>query len=771
MSFSVIGKDIKKLDGIAKAKGTAKYIGDLEFPGMLHAKIFRSPHPHAKVISIDVSEAEALEGVHTIITPKDAPKQKFNMAGFPPNSPEFPLVEDQVILTDEPLYVGDPICAVAATSPEIAEEAVKLIKVEFEVLPHVIFAKDAVKEDAPKVFTNLDGEKSNIIYESPLVMNFAQMAGAPFELEDIKGMTDLVVKDNYKTQKVYQSTIEPTSGAIAMFNETGILTLYTPTQMPHLARKIVAHAMEMRVGDVRVIKPHVGGGFGSRLGLVNEPIAALLAKHAGAPVKLIYTREEAMAFSEHRHPCDIDLELGFTKDGHITYMKMVNIVEGGAYATHTPSIAGIVGPWAFGMYKMMHVDYLGKAVLTNSMFNGAYRGYGNPQAAWAIENAMDEAARKLGLDELEMRKMNAYKAEDMWGWSHGLPVESQGLDECIDKGAEAIGYKEKHGKNLGTDIKPRGVGMAISCHVSGAKPGLLELAGAHVKMNEDGTVNLVNANADIGQGVTTALAQIAAETLGVKFEDIIAETDAVDTNYTLFDIGSHASRQMYSGGNAVWKACLDAKKKLFVEAARMMECSPEDLAARDGKIFMKNDESKFLTHAEVSFEAHFKVDGSQIYGTASENPEGNPPVYAAQFAEVEVDTETGVVSVVKFVAAHDTGVVVNPLNVHGQIDGGAHHGIGYALTEETVIDPETGIMVNRDLANYKVLTAMDMPEIVSIAVEEPSTSASHGQKSIGESGLIASAPAIANAVYDAIGVRINSLPITPDKVLKALAEK
>ncbi|QVK19883.1 molybdopterin-dependent oxidoreductase [Mycoplasmatota bacterium] len=756
MSFSVVGKDIKKVDGIAKAKGVARYIGDIEFPGMLYAKILRSPHPHAKVLSVDISEAEKLDGVHAIVTPEHQPKTRYNMAGFPPNAEEFPLIEDQLILTDHPMYVGDPICAVAADTEEIAENACKLIKVEYEILPHVIFAEDAMKEDAPKL-----REEGNVMFEAPI--KFGDIDAAFAE-------SALIVKESYSTQKVYQATIEPTSGCVAMWDDSGKLTVYSPTQMPHLARKIIGTALDMRLGDIRLIKPHVGGGFGARLGLVIEPLTALLAKHAGRPVKLIYTREEAMAFSEHRHPCKMDMELGFTKEGRITGMRFTNIVEGGAYATHTPSIAGIVGPWAFGMYKMQAVDYLGKAVLTNSMYNGAYRGYGNPQASWAIENTMDIAAEKLGIDDLEIRKINGFGDDDIWPWSQ-LPVESSGLNECIDKGAESIGWHEKRGKKLGTSTKPRGIGMAVSCHVSGAKPGLLEISGAYVKINEDGTANLIIGNADIGQGSTTALAQICAEELGVKFEDIIVETDAVDTNYTLFDIGSHASRQMNSGGNVVAKAAREAKGKMLEEAAVMLDVKAGDLDAKDGIIFVKDNPTKSLTYGEVSFEAHFKPEGTQIFGTSSENPEGNPPVYAAQFAEVEVDTETGVVSVIKFVAAHDTGVVINPLNTTGQIDGGAHHGIGFALTEESVVNPETGLLENRDLANYKILTAMDMPEVVSIAVETPAKTSSHGQKSVGESGLIATAPAISNAVYNAIGVRITDLPITPDKVLAALAKK
>lgn len=754
MGYSVVGKSVTKVDALPKAKGAAKYLADLKFPHMLYGKILRSPHAHAKVLSIDTSKAEALRGVEAVLLPEDCPKAFFNMAGFPPGE-EFPIPSDQHILTRNPIYVGDPVCAVAAVSEEIAEEAVGLIEVKYEVLPAVFDPEEAIKESAPQF---KDG--GNVIAKMPMAWGDVAKGFAE---------ADVIVENRYTTQKVYQCSMEPTSCATAMFDDKGKLTIYTPTQMAHLTRRIVAQAMEMRAGDVRIVKPYVGGGFGSRLGTVAEPVAAMLAKKAGKPVQVVYSREESMCNSEQRHPAIIDIKTGVKADGTLVALEMKAIVNTGAYTTHGPTIALLVGAWALSMYRLPNASYEGLCVCTNTMYNGAYRGYANPQAVWAVEQQMDILAEKLNMDPIEIRMKNYLKEGEVWPWSR-MEIESCGFAECMKRGLESIDWYNKYGK--GKDgLKKRGLGLATMMHVSGAAPALKEISGAFVKLNEDGTANLILGSPDLGQGSTTALMQICAEELGLNYEDIIVDDAITDTDYALFDIGSHASRQMYSGGNAVKKAAAMAKERLLALAADMLKEPVEKLIAKDGQVYVADNPEKSVTHQEVAFEAHFGEIGKQIWGTCSENPPGNPPVYAIHFAEVEVDTETGEVKLLKLVAAHDTGRMINPSNVYGQIQGGVHHGIGMALTEEIKICPETGRVLNPDLANYKIHTILDMPEIDSIAIEAVSKTASHGQKSIGESGLIPTCAAIGNAVYNAIGVRITDLPITPEKVLKALAER
>ncbi|OIJ14500.1 hypothetical protein BKP35_06365 [Anaerobacillus arseniciselenatis] len=754
MDFSVIGKNYHRQDGLPKAKGTAKYVADLKFDNMLYGKILRSPHAHAKVLSIDITRAKELPGVIGIVTPEDCPETKFNMAGFPPGE-DFPLPQDQLILTDHPLYVGDPICAVAAVSERVAEEALQLIDIEYEVLPHVIDRHEAIKDDAVQI-----KEDGNVISRFPLAWGDVDQAFAE---------ADVIVENRYTTQKAYQCSIEPSSGVVAMWNDMKRLVVYSPTQMPHLVRRILAQALDVRPGDIEVIKPHVGGGFGSRLGVVAcEPIAALLSKQTGKPVKIIYTREESLENTEQRHPITYEIKTAAKADGTLIGHDMKAIVDTGAYATHGPSIGILAGLWGLTMFKTPHVRYEGITTSTNTMYNGAYRGYGNPQSVWAVEQQMDLIAEKLNIDPIDLRRKNMLQEGDVWPWS-GYPIESCGLPECLDKGEEIIGWKEKRANKQNDGVKKRGLGVATMMHVSGAKPILHELSSAFVKFNEDGTANLLIGSAEIGQGCNTALMQICAEELGINYEDVIVPEN-VNTDYTMFDIGSHASRQVYSTGHAVKKASAEAKEKLLQVASAMLGVHPNELDAKEGKIFVKKDPEKFVTHADANLEAHFRHDGKQIWGACSENPPGNPPVYAAHFAEVEVDVETGEIKVVNFVAAHDTGVMINPNLVYGQIQGAIQHGLGYSLTEEVQICQETGRVLNPDLVNYKVFTMEDMPDFDIVVVEAAAKSSSHGQKSVGESGLVPTAAAISNAVYDAIGVRITDLPITPEKVLKALGK-
>jgi xanthine dehydrogenase molybdenum-binding subunit len=754
MEFSVVGKNYHRQDGMPKAKGTAQYIADLKFPNMLYGKIVRSPHAHAKVTHIDVNKAEALPGVKVILTPDDCPKTKFNMAGFPPGE-AFPLPQDQLILTAHPLFVGDPICAVAAVSEEIAEEAVRLIEIQYQILPHVIDRHEAIKDEAPQF-----KEGGNVVSRFPLAWGDIDKA---FEEADV------VVQNRYTTQKAYQCTIEPTSGVVALWNDMKRLVVYSPTQMPHLVRRILATALEMRIGDIEVIKPHVGGGFGSRLGVIAcEPIAALLSKKTGFPVRIIYTREESIAYSEQRHPVTIEIKTAAKEDGTLLGHDMRAIVDTGAYATHGPSIGILAGLWGLTMYKVPNVRYEGISTCTNTMYNGAYRGYGNPQSVWAVEQQMDQIAEKLNMDPLKLRLKNFLYEGDIWPWS-GYPIESCGINECLEKGAKLIGWEEKRSKAPENSVKRKGLGLATMMHVSGAKPVLHELSSAFIKLNEDGTANLLIGSAEIGQGCNTALMQICAEELGINYEDVLIP-ETVNTDYTMFDIGSHASRQVYSMGNAVKKAASQAKEKLFQVASVMLGVHPNELDTKEGRIFVKSTPEKFVTHAQANLEAHFRHDGKQIWGACSENPPGNPPVYAVHFVEVEVDIETGEIKILNFVAAHDTGVIINPNLVQGQIQGAIQHGLGYALTEEVQICQQTGRVLNQDLVNYKIFTMEDMPHIDIVTVEAAAKSSSHGQKSVGESGLVPTAAAIGNAVYDAIGIRITDLPITPEKILKALGK-
>lgn len=760
MDYSVVGHSVPRVDAKEKVSGSAIYTGDMVLPHMLIGKVLRSPYAHAKIISIDTSKAKALPGVKVVLTYEDTPKILWNSAGFPP-SPGAILVEDQYILTNEPLYVGDGIAAVAAVDEETATMALELIEVEYEVMPAVLNLEQALAEGAPRLH---DAEK-NTYGHTPVVIGDVEAGFAD---------ADFVFEDTYYVPKVYQISMEPCGVSFAAPDMDGRVTIWTSTQMPHLVRSITAHALGLAIGQVRIIKPSVGGAFGSRLGVVNEPISALLALKSGKPVMLKYTREETFLATESRHPMTMTVKTGMKKDGTFTARQFTSYIEGGAYATHTPSFAGPVAGWFLAMYKSPNIKVDNYSIYTNSTQCGAYRGYGNPQVAFAVESQMDDIAIKLGIDPLELRLKNHPCAGEVWMWS-GWVIESCGLEESIASGAKAIGWKEKRNNGrVSQGVKKRGIGMGYMMHVSGARPMLHETSTAIIKINEDGSANLNYSNSDCGQGCATSLTQIAAEELGIPFKDVRI-TKTSDTDVNGFDIGSHASRQTYSGGNAVKKAATMAKQKVLEMAAEMLETPVEKLVVKDGRVWVSNDSSeepaKSVSIAEVSHLAHFGSHGSQIIGVVSEEPPGNPPVYAAQFAEVEVDTETGVIEVIRLVAAHDVGTAINPAAVEGQIQGAVQQGIGYALTEDYRVDLQTGRPLSTNLADYKILTSVDMPEIETILVQAASDTGPFGAKSVGESGLVATAAAIANAVYDAIGIRFKELPMTPERVLDALQNK
>ncbi|KUO74500.1 MAG: hypothetical protein APF81_01865 [Desulfosporosinus sp. BRH_c37] len=756
MTYSVVGHSVPRVDAREKVSGSALYTGDMVLPHMLIGKVLRSPYAHAKVIRIDTSKAKQLAGVKVVLTYEDTPKILWNSAGFPP-SPGAILVEDQYILTNTALYVGDGIAAVAAVDEDTATQALELIEVEYEVLPAVVTMEQALAEGAPR----LHDAENNTYGHTPVVIGDVDAGFAE---------ADYVFEDTYQVPKVNQVSMEPCGVSLAAPDMDGRVTIWTSTQMPHLVRRITAHALGLKIGQVRILKPPVGGAFGSRLGVVNEPIAALLAIKVGQPVMLKYTRSEAFLATESRHPMTMTLKTGVKKDGSFTARQFTSFIDGGAYATHTPSLAGPVAGWFLAMYKSPNIKVDNYSVYTNATQCGAFRGYGNPQVVFAVESQMDDIAEKLGIDPLQLRLKNHPCTGDVWMWS-GWVIESCGLEESIASGAKAIGWTEnRNNGRISQGVKKRGVGMGYMMHVSGARPMLHETSSAIIKINEDGSANLNFSNSDVGTGSATSLSQIAAEELGIPFDEVMI-TKTSDTDINGFDIGSHASRQIYSGGNVVKKAATMAKQKLLAMAAEMLELPVEELEVKQGRVWVRNDSSKSLSVAEISHAAHFGSHGHQIIGAVSEEPPGNPPVYAAQFAEVEVDTETGIIEVIRVVAAHDVGTAINPSSVEGQIQGAIQQGIGYALTEDYRVDSGTGKPLNPNFSDYKILTTVDMPQIETILVQAASETGPFGAKSVGESGLVATAAAIANAVYDAIGIRFKELPLTPERVLAALQNK
>ena len=756
--FAIVGQRIPRPDAPAKTMGIAEYTADIKLAGMLVGRVLRSPYPHANIKNIDTSRAKQLPGVVGVITFADVPKTLFNRssmaAAFPP-----PIlageVQDEYILSDKARFVGDWIAAVAATDIYTAEKALDLIDVEYEILPAVFNPAEAMQPGAPIIHA---GKERNI----------AANIEYPFNCGDVeKGFqeADYIVEGSFSTSSQKMCQLEP-DAAVACWHPGGRVTVWSPNENPHLAKRVFAKALNIPDGLVRWITPAVGGGFGGRLSFGVEFISAALAKVVGKPVRVECTREEDFVGHDSRTAEYQTMKMGVKQDGSITAIEHRIISDSGAYYSHSGSTTGVNLIHTLGLLRCPNIYGVAQIVYTNTPVGGGFRGYGNPEGAFIIQQLIDEAAEKIGMDPLEFRSKNARGVGEPSCWVP-IALESCNLEQCIRLGAEKIGWQEKRGLKKEGHIK-RGLGMSIMTHATGAGGFLLEHSNAIIKLNEDGSANLLVSPCEMGQGILGALSQIAAEALGLRYEDIHVITG--DTDVTLFDIGSHASRSVYVIGNAVVEASRNIKRQVLDRAAIKLAVSADELDIKAGRVFVKSNSENWVTVGEIAQEAmyDFSLAGSHISAIGSFQSNSWCPNFQAAFAEVDVNTETGEVKVIKFVVAHDIGKAINPLNVEGQIEGGVVQGIGFALYEDFVVDPNTGNTITDSFANYKIPSILDIPEIEVILVEEPVTSGPFGAKGVGESGLVNIAPAIANAIYDAVGVRIHSLPITPEKVLMAL---
>ncbi|MTI81147.1 MAG: carbon monoxide dehydrogenase [Firmicutes bacterium] len=753
---SIVGKNVRKLDSVEKAMGAATFTTDISLPHMLYGKVLRSPYPHAKIINIDTSEAEKHPGVEAVVCYKNTPRVKFNTSAtstftIPPLQP----VEDQYVFDSVVRYVGDEVAAVAAESMEIAEQAIKLIKVEYEELPAVFDPLEAMKTEAPllhgqcKEGRNIPGEKIHM------------------EMGDVeKGFeeADEVFEHTFKLPVQKQAQME-TQAAVAKVGVDGRVTIWSTTQTPHPSQRILATIFGLPYSKVRVLNPpYIGGGFGVRIGLSAkaEPIAMALAMQAKKPVKVVYDRKEDFIASDTRHSGYVTVKTGVKKDGTFTARKMRGLLNAGAYCSWSAETPGVLGAMGLSVYRCANQMYDGHSVYTNTTPGGAMRGFGNPQAMFAIESQVDIIAEKLGLDPLDIRMKNMMKPGDQWVLPY--KCQSSGLEECIKKGAAAINW-DCRGKVEKGSTKKRGIGVGIGSHVSNAWPFCGDYSNAYITIHQDGSVLLATGVPDMGTGTITTLAQMAAETLGISFDKV--SVTFADTESTPFDIGSHASRTCYASGIAVVAAANDAKKQILQYAAKKMEVEEEELQIENNNVLAINNPEKQLPLNKVAVDAH--LEGQQFIGVGKIVPENAPP-WLAHFAEVEVDTETGKVKVVKLVAAHDVGKAIHPQIVEGQLHGGLAQGIGYALSEEIKYN-DKGQQLNDGFHKYMLPTAVDIPELEAIIVEAAEPSHPFGVKGVGETGLVATAPAIANAIFNAIGIRFFEIPITEEKVYKALLNK
>lgn len=761
--MSVVRKRIPMRNALDKATGKAKFTVDLKLPGMLYAKMIKSPYAHARIIKIDKTRAEKMSGVVGVLTFKDVPRIQFG--AVPP-----PFPQDRYILNERVRCVGEPVAAVAAKSIDIAEEALELINVEYEELSAVFDAEQAMKSSAPRIHP----VKRNIVIP-PINVEFGSVE---------KGFkkADYIFEDTYKTSIHCHCCAEPKT-SIASWDAAGKLTVWKGT--PHVfgVQNYLARSLGIPEGKVRVVLPTggFGGGFGGKIG-VQDQIAALLAKKTGRPVKLEFTREEEFVCTNTRHSGIIKIKTGVRKNGTLTARHSKTIYDAGAYATLGPDIL-MKALRSIALYRCPNIRFDGFLVYTNKPVAGAFRGYGNPQHTYAVELQNEKIAEKLGIDPMEWRLKNHIRVGDKnlssGGWAHGkvggnnwksakYEIVSCGLDKCIVEGAKRIGWREKR-RRLGESgkIKKRGVGMACVLHGCGEMPAPTS-ASAFVRINEDGTVNITTGAVDHGgTGLYTSLVQICAQELGVHPENI-TKVIAGDTDITPFDTGSFASSRTYVAGGAVKAATADLKQQIFERAAKILAVRIDDLDIEDGRVYVKGTPRKGVSISEIVKRARLESPNTVIQGKSLYyEPPTDAPSFGAQFAEVEVNTETGQVKVLRMVGVYDIGLAINPMICEGQLEGAILQGMGYALTEGLLLDLK-GRPLNPRFLDYKVLTALDTPEIETIIVESIEPTGPFGAKGAGECGIVPIAPAIANALHDAIGVCIKELPMTSEKILKGI---
>lgn len=758
---SPVGKSVPRIDAMAKAYGEAKYVFDMALPGMLVGKMLRSPHAHAKILKIDTSKAEKLSGVKAVITAQDTLKIKFGS-----NEYFFPYTVDQLPLESEKVrYIGDEIAAVAAVDEETAEKALSLIKVDYEVLPAVFDAVEAMKPGAPQIHTSMN----NIGVMLPV--NYGNPDKALAE-------SDYVREDIFTLQSAAHCALEPHVSLGQYEIATNKITLWTSTQAPFKVREAMAKTLKMEAADIRVIKLNVGGGFGGKLEMLPMDFSACLLskKSGGFPVKITCSRAEEFSFTRRKHPMIYKLKSGVKRDGTLMAITGEVIADGGAYCSYGPTVIAAAIMRIFMVYKIQNFRVFGFRVYTNNPICGAIRGFGGVQSGFAVESHMDSLACGIGMDPMEFRLKNATDPNTVT--VNKLIISSNGLKDCIRKAAEASAWKEKNGKKRVKGDVARGIGMGIAADVMGSKMYKAhESAGSIIKVEEDGSVYLFTGAADTGQGSDTAMAQIAAQELGVAYERI--RIKAADTEITPFDTGSFASRVTFISGNATKNAATDAKRQILEVVAAELKFYKGDLDIRDEEVVKIPDNTKLMTFDQAVQLCYSFNYGHLIIGRGSYNPKTTPIDFRtgegnisgsygfeAQIAEVEVNKKTGDVKVVKMYDVHDVGYPINPDSVHGQIEGSIVMGIGYTLYEDLKFSQ--GRVLNPSFSKYRIPRSVGVPPIESIFISTLDPQGPFGAKGMGEASLLPTAAAIANAIYDAVGVRITDLPITPEKVLKAL---
>ncbi|MGI9228601.1 MAG: xanthine dehydrogenase family protein molybdopterin-binding subunit, partial [Gammaproteobacteria bacterium] len=734
--LNVVGKSVIRPDAYDKITGGKHFPVNYSLPGMLHARILRSPYPHAKILAIDTSAAEKLPGVKAVLTHHDVPQKSFTPVYFVPVQAKS-MVQDFIVMSDRVRWTGQPVAAVAATTPEIAEAALDLIEVEYEELPVVFDPEEATKEGAPQLWEHAP---NNIAKDASFSTG---------DLEAGFAAADHVFEGTYQTQRVHTCYMEPRV-CVVDSDTRGRIQVMSSMQHGFGLREKLAFALDMPESHVNVIKPeYIGGGFGGKLDIgFIEPVAALLSLKTGKPVRAEHSRGEDF-ISTTRNPVKVYLKTGVSKEGRFTARYIKSVLDCGAHATHGSEVIMVHGLYgAYLPWKCPNQTWEGSCVYTNNIIGGGYRGYGAPQACFAVESQNDEICETLGLDPIRFRLDNTYREGDDHPVLPGHKLDSYRMGECLQKAADRIGFAKRKPAGSSTGNRKRGIGFA--CHplwVSGCVglPDIYEHSGAVVKLNRDGSADVVSSCVDIGSGQNTMLTQIVAEELGLSAEQV--KLVYADTNTAPFDAPTHASRATYAAGGATRAAAAEVKKRLFRAAAAVLEANADDLVLEDGKVMVQGDpasgvsmtdiidraESPFVQMTEQGPQPTTIEEKGSIIAAVSMAPPSNPSPCAAEFVELEVDTDTGVVEILNVVYAHDIGRLLHPKAAEGQVEGGFQQGMGYALMEDIVFDQETGACLSGDFLDYKIPTALEMPRnIESIFIESIEPSGPFGAKSLAE---------------------------------------
>ena len=765
-TFKVIGEVVPRVDGEVKAKGVAVFGADLQLPGMLHGRILRSPHPHAKVMEVDVTKARRVPGVVGVITGKDVPYLYGRS------------IDDQPFLAiDRVRHIGDAVAAVAAESMEAAEEAVEQIEVKYEELPAVFDVEEALKPEAPIIHEKL-GEYRRVLLVYPVpgtnICSQLSVNSGDFHLGFRR--SDLVIENRFYSPMVQHCYLEP-KVSVAQIDPSGRICVWTSTQSPYRLAEILLRVLNISYQNLRIVVPYVGGGFGGKAPVGTEPIAIGLARVCGnKPVKVSLDREEEFIGAYGKQAALVEIKSGVKRDGTIVARKVRILWDTGAYALTGPTICRNASYTAAGPYKIPNVYIEGLCLYTNNVPSGSFRGYGVPQVTWAYESHTDAIAKELGMDPYEFRMKSIY--EEGTKSATGEKLRSVGIKSCLERVAAQLNWTRKPtSPELGFG-KKRGKGMACTQKTT-ASPSS---SSAFVRVERDGTVFVITSGVEQGQGSQTTMALIASEVLGIPLSNI--RVSLPDTDFTPYDESTTSSKFTFHGGNAVLRAATDARKQILEIARKTFKVkSTKELALADGFAFVKEDPENKKSIASLLTSGHYgrlanvvgkgKFFSDYVKPLDENTGRSTRPtafwMYAAQGAEVEVDEETGEVRIIRVVAAHDVGKAINRVGCEQQIEGAVMMGIGQSLSEEMVM--EKGKVFNASLKDYKVPTSLDMPEIVPEIVEAKHWMGPFGAKGMGEPALAPTAAAIANAVYDAVGVRIYDLPLTPEKVLRALKAK